>query len=88
MSRFSVGQKVRVVHTCPTLARYIGQIGTVTALFHPVSKYEVLMDCDGQSYGADDKHIEPLRDDDSRELTTWESVRAITGYVPGEAVRG
>ena len=93
MSRFQVGQRVRVIACCRDWSeahagKYIGKVGTVASGLrqHPYphikdSCHIVDLDDEPNMLFAP-HHLEPLRDDDSHQLTTWEAVRKATGWSP------
>ena len=97
MSKFYVGQRVRIISS-PFQSR-IGLTATVVSeLFwsinvnrnKAINGHRMNIDGigevseDGRPIAYEPHELEPI--DDSRNLSTWESVRALTGYVPGEAV--
>lgn len=95
MSKFYVGQRVRIIGSIN--GHFEGMTATVVGPLEPsfdeitgefVYSHDVDVDGIGRAVGGSliarrPCDMEPLRDD----LTTWESVRALTSYVPGEAVR-
>jgi hypothetical protein len=93
MSKFYVGQRVRA--TCPPEVFRTGVVpdgstGTVISDLIPddgvmVDHYVVKWD-DGRTLTRNALCIEPLEDDDSRSLTTWDEVSKHIGWKPGQRV--
>lgn len=82
MSRFYVGCRVRVISSAyPEL---IGELGVITSASEWNDadwRVQLDRDADGKTWLAFNRNIEPVEGDDSRQLTTWDSIEAI-GWKP------